>query len=331
MMVPAGATSKTVAAKDELCQVLTRSAEARRAETTTLLRLAGGLVIAAGRITVDAEVDHLATALRLRKDLYEVYGSTAAVHGRPRGPHGENQFLVRVTHNAEHLARQTGLIDRRGRPVRGLPSHVVSGNSREVEATWRGAFLARGSLSPSGHARGMEVVCPGPESALALVGAARRLGVNARARETRGVDRVTIRDNDVIETVLERIGAPSAATAWTTHPFRPLSIASSPPPNSRLEDSNRRRSAHAAIVTAARVQRALDILGDRAPTQLADAGRLRIENKDAALEELGRQSNPPLSKDAIAGRIRRLLALADREAHRVGLPDTSGSALSPGA
>ena len=321
----------TVAAKDELCQALTRSANVRKAEATTLLRLAGGLAIVAGKITVEAEVDHLPTALRLRKHLHEVYGCTAGVQGRPDGSHGENQFLVRVTHNAEQLARQTGLIDRRGRPVRGLPSHVVSGNSHEVEAAWRGAFLARGTLLPSGRARGIEVACPGPESALALAGAARRLGINARARETRGADRVAVRDKDDIETLLERIGAPSAAAAWTTHPFPTLSIATSPAPHPRFDDANRRRSAHAAIVTAARVQRALDILGDRAPTQLADAGRLRIQNKDAALEELGRQSNPALSKDAIAGRIRRLLALADREAHRIGLPDTTASALSPGA
>jgi len=37
-----------------------------------------------------------------------------------------------------------------------------------------------------------------PEAALALVGAARRLGISAKAREVRGVDRVVIRDGDAI-------------------------------------------------------------------------------------------------------------------------------------
>ncbi len=38
--------------------------------------------------------------------------------------------------------------------------------------------------------------------------------------------------------------------------------------------------------------------------------------------------DPPMTKDAIAGRIRRLLALADNTAHRTGIPDTT-AALTP--
>ena len=42
------------------------------------------------------------------------------------------------------------------------------------------------------------------------------------------------------------------------------------------------------------------------------AGKLRLEHGDASLEELGRLAEPPISKDAIAGRIRRLLQLAEK-------------------
>ena len=35
--------------------------------------------------------------------------------------------------------------------------------------------------------------------------------------------------------------------------------------------------------------------------------------------------DPPLTKDAIAGRIRRLLAMADKRAHELGIPDTEAS------
>jgi len=38
--------------------------------------------------------------------------------------------------------------------------------------------------------------------------------------------------------------------------------------------------------------------------------------------------NPPMTKDAVAGRIRRLLALADNTARRTGIPDTT-TALPP--
>ena len=54
------------------------------------------------------------------------------------------------------------------------------------------------------------------------------------------------------------------------------------------------------------------------PDHLAAAGKLRMDNRQASLEELGQLHVPPLTKDAIAGRIRRLLALADKRAAELG-------------
>ena len=58
---------------------------------------------------------------------------------------------------------------------------------------------------------------------------------------------------------------------------------------------------------------------------IEQAGRLRLEHKQASLEELGQLSDPVLTKDAIAGRIRRLLAMADKRAEELGVPDTEAS------
>jgi DNA-binding transcriptional regulator WhiA len=47
-----------------------------------------------------------------------------------------------------------------------------------------------------------------------------------------------------------------------------------------------------------------------------------MAHRQASLEELGQLADPPLTKDAIAGRIRRLLAMADRRAGEQGIPST---------
>jgi DNA-binding transcriptional regulator WhiA len=52
---------------------------------------------------------------------------------------------------------------------------------------------------------------------------------------------------------------------------------------------------------------------------------LRLEHSQASLEELGALGDPPLTKDAIAGRIRRLLAMADKRADDLGIPNTEAS------
>lgn len=75
-----------------------------------------------------------------------------------------------------------------------------------------------------------------------------------------------------------------------------------------LSDANRRRQATAAEVTCAQVRRALRVLGADVPEHLAAAGRLRLAHPDVSLRKLGALADPPLSKDALAGRLRRLLA-----------------------
>ena len=88
------------------------------------------------------------------------------------------------------------------------------------------------------------------------------------------------------------------------------------------DDANLRRSAQAAVAAGARVERALELLGPGIPEHLRYAGELRLKHKQASLDELGHLSDPPMTKDAIAGRIRRLLAMADKHAADNGLPPT---------
>lgn len=92
-----------------------------------------------------------------------------------------------------------------------------------------------------------------------------------------------------------------------------------------FDDANLRRSARAAVAAGARVARAMEILGEDAPDHLLSAGRLRLDHANASLEELGALAEPPLTKDAIAGRIRRLLAMADTRADELGVPNTEAS------
>jgi DNA-binding protein WhiA len=312
----------TAAVKDELSRLSVTKPCCRKAEVSAILRFGGGLHIVAGRIVVEAELDTGAAARRLRKDISEVFGhpsdvSVVAAGGLRKG----TRYVVRVINDGEHLARQTGLVDGRGRPVRGLAPQVVSGATCDAEAAWRGAFIAHGSLTEPGRSSSLEITCPGPEAALALVGAARRLGIAAKAREVRGVDRVVVRDGDAIGALLTRLGAHESVLAWEERRMR-REVRATANRLANFDDANLRRSARAAVAAGARVQRALEILGDDVPDHLAEAGRLRVEHRQASLEELGALADPPMTKDAIAGRIRRLLAMADKKAGDLGLDGT---------
>jgi len=318
----------TSAVKDELTRLSITKPCCRKAEVSSLLRFAGGLHIVAGKIVIEVELDTAQSARRLRKDITDIYGHVSELavlssSGLRKG----SRYIVRVVNEGDALARQTGLVDANGRPVRGLPPQVISGATCDSEAAWRGAFIAHGSLTEPGRSSSLEITCPGPEAALALVGAARRLGIAAKAREVRGVDRVVIRDGDTIAALLTRLGAHESVLAWEERRMR-REVRATANRLVNFDDANLRRSARAAVAASARVQRAIEILGPTIPDHLKAAGALRINHGQASLEELGSLASPPMTKDAIAGRIRRLLAMADKKALELGIPDTEAG-LSP--
>ncbi|WP_241384504.1 DNA-binding protein WhiA [Rhodococcus sp. CH91] len=315
----------TAEVKDELSRLSVTRISNRKAEVSALLRFAGGLHIVAGRVVVEAEVDLGSIARRLRREIFELYSYPAEIQVLSAGGlRKSSRYVVRVGKDGEALARRTGLLDGRGRPVRGLPAQVVGGSVSDSAAAWRGAFLAHGSLTEPGRSSALEVSCPGPEAALALVGAARRLGVTAKAREVRGADRVVIRDGEAIGALLTQMGAQDTRLVWEERRMR-REVRATANRLANFDDANLRRSARAAVAAAARVERALAILGADVPDHLAAAGALRVQHRQASLEELGQLADPPMTKDAVAGRIRRLLSMADRRAKELGIPDTESA------
>ena len=304
-----------------MSRVRVTRAEERAAELSTLLRFCGGLHLISGRIAIEVELSESDLARRMAKTLAEVYSARADVSVISATSKRDQSYQLRVNGHGELLARQTGLIDVKGKPVRGLPANLVSSSLGEAICAWRGAFMASGVLSDPAKLVSLEVVAPTNEAAMALVGLARRLEVPAKTREVRSTHRVMVREPEAIGQLMTMLGAEEAWKQWeVVRKKRGHQI-----PNQRLanfDDANLRRSAQAAVAAGARVQRALEILGDEVPEHLKYAGELRLQHQNASLDELGRLANPPMTKDAIAGRIRRLLAMADKKAHELGINDT---------
>ena len=315
----------TADVKEELAQLAVTKTTVRAAELATVLRFAGGLHLISGRVAVEVELDAASTARRVRRDLAELYGMRSdgamlSAGGIRRTP----TYVVRVVEGGETLARQTGLLDARRRPVRGLPNRLTTGSREELAAVWRGAFLAHGSLTDPGRSAALEITCPGNESAMALVGASGRLGIPAKAREVRGVHRVVIRDGEKISQMLRLMGATDTVGQWEEQRQR-REVRATANRLVNFDDANLRRSAQAAVAACSRVERALEILGDDVPDHLHYAGRLRLGHRDASLDELGHHADPPMTKDAVAGRIRRLLAMADKRAEQLGIGGTDAN------
>lgn len=315
----------TTGVKTELNRVKLVTRAEMTAEVASVLRYSGALHLVAGTLVVEAELDSSATAHRLMgmvEDLYDLEAQLQVIGaGNSRRA---ARYVIKWVEGGLDLARRTEIIDRAGRPVRGLPRFIIGGTREQCVAAWRGAFLAQGALTEPGRSSALEVTTPSNEAALALVGAARRIDVVAKTKEARGAHRVIVKDAESINTLLTLMGATDSLVAWQEQRQR-REVRAKSDRLANFDDANLRRSARAAVAAAARVERALEILGEDVPQHLAQAGQLRVEHRQASLEELGQLAEPPMTKDAVAGRIRRLLSMADKRAEDLGIADTNSA------
>ena len=172
-----------------------------------------------------------------------------------------------------------------------------------------------------GRNASLEVVCPSLEASYAIGGLARRMDIPYRARESRGAHRVDIREGDAISEMLARMGANDSVLKWEELRVE-REVHGSANRLANFDDANMRRSADAAVIAVIRVKRAFEILGDEVPDNLREAGEFRMQYPEDSLNLLGERLNPPATKDAVAGRLRRLNTMADRKAVELGIPGT---------
>ncbi|MDY5153084.1 hypothetical protein SAMN05421878_10628 [Actinobaculum suis] len=319
----------TVPVKEELAKVKPTSRAAAIAEISAMFRFGGGLVVRDSRLALMCELGHELSARRLCALLEQVLGADSAVAQVSSQMKQGLRYRILVADPRERFAHKLGLLDSRGRPTAGIATFIVGGTKADAAAAWRGAFLARGSLMEPGRNASLEVVCPQLEAAYGLGGLARRLDIQYRVREARGAQRVDIRGGEAISDMLARMGANDAVIHWEELRVK-KEVQGTVNRLANFDDANMRRSANAAVIAVLRVQRAFEILGDDIPANLREAGEARVAFPSDSLAMLGERLDPPATKDAVAGRLRRLNALADKRAEELNVPTTLDHARAAG-
>ena len=163
--------------KAEIAGTTVTASNARRSEVGAMIRFAGKLRLGdnnPGRspesLVVSLDVDSSDVAERARQHIVDLYDIHAVVSDRTQSSK-KPVFEVEWNRRGEGLdvARRLGLLDRAGRPVRGLPPRIVHGTAVDCEAAWRGAFLVRGSVTEPGRSSALEVIAPQTAAAIGRV------------------------------------------------------------------------------------------------------------------------------------------------------------------
>jgi hypothetical protein len=289
----------------------------RRAELASLLRSAGTFHILgarAVRFALEVEVEDAGLARKVYEGLAAGFASHAEIRILEPGRARPRQHLVIRVEEAE-LAPfiEAGVLDRAGRIRPGVPTRMVARRCC-AGAYLRGAFLAHGSVSEPRAPVHAEIRVPDRRTAEGIAGLAERLGAHAREREHRGAFAVYAKDGASVGRLLAAMGAHDGYLEWEQGSVW-KAVRGEANRLANCDEANARRTARAAMQQRIWAERALDAFGERGLLPaLLEVAKLRLAHPDAPLEELGRLCRPPITKPAVADRLRRLGRLTEQRA-----------------
>lgn len=291
----------------------------RLAELSALFHFAGRLhLLGRGEVSLHLDLSSPAAARRAFA-LLRSFGIRSEIRTYQRHAFGrETRYQLHVEGEAREVLERAGVVDARFRPRDRPPRKVVS-RSCCRSAYVRGALLASGSVSapPSPH---LEVRSETREGADAVAAAAAAEGGELRVAERADHVIAYAKGIDRIAGVLAAAGASEAALALQERAV----VGSTRARANRLANADhanlvrQSRSARAQL-DAARTLRADGVL-ERLPPSLAAAAELRLRHPSLSLRELAGRADPPVTKAAMAGRLARLVEVAEATRAAPGVP-----------
>lgn len=221
------------------------------------------------------------------------------------------QLLVDGSAHAIEVLTEAGVLGREGLPLDRPPGRVVARSCCRA-AYLRGAFLGGGSLSGP-RAPHLEVRTPLHAGAAFVRSVATSAGVRMRVVDRASHSAAYAKSWDAIEAYLSVAGATETVLALEERAL----VAGLRADANRLANADhanlvrQSRSARAQLAAAAALLEGGS--SRRLAPALQAAAELRLRHPALSLRELAAKADPPVSKAAMAGRLARLVALAEAE------------------
>ena len=319
--------SFTAEVKDELSRIETTRGCCSKAELAALVRIEGTLNISGpNRYRLEVATETAPVARTVIKLLHGVYGLKTELTVRRSVLHKTNNYLITVPTQPKLGAAlaELGIVGDEGFSL-GIDPALVKRDCCAI-AYLRGAFLGGGFVADPHGDFHFELTAESEQLAEDLVSLLARFDIEARVARRRGTFAVYLKGAEPIITFLALVGAHRALLR--TEDVRIVkSVRNDVNRLVNAEIANQQKTAEAAVgqieaIETLRATRGLDSL----PPALRELARLRLENPDVSLRELGELADPPLSKSAVYHRVRRIEELAANSG-----PDTVGDASGQGS
>ena len=227
------------------------------------------------------------------------------------------EIVPRTQEGARIRIYNTDLIDRMFRTLKLTEledrldvDDVVMARGCCMVAFLRGSFLAAGSVSNPESQYQLEIVTGRDTVTRQVLQALEGFGVTGRVTERKYSQVVYIKDADGISDTLGQMGASNAMMEFEN--IRSLKgIRNNINREVNCDTANITKTANAAIKQIEDIRRIEATVGLHSlPAGLQELARVRLENPDLSLKELGQLLDPPLGKSGVNHRLRKISELA---------------------
>ena len=288
------------------------------AELAALIRMNGSIQInGVGRVNLKFSTENAAIARRiftLIKSLYNI--QTEVMVRKNKQLKKNNNYLVFIdySNNAEKILLDTGVLKQDKYSYYSIsysiPEHLVKERCCK-RAYIRGAFLGGGSISNPEKTYHLEFVTNSKEHSEDLCNLINTFGLNSKIVIRKDNYVVYLKEGEQIVDLLNIIEAHTSLLKLED--IRILKeVRNNVNRIVNCETANLAKTINASIRQINNIKYIDSVIGiNNLPENLIDIARLRVENRDASLKELGEMLNPSVGKSGVNHRLRKLDEIAE--------------------
>lgn len=302
--------------KDELARQIPASRHCCVAELAAIISCCGELIISrTGKWCLKVHTENLTVAriyFMLIRKTFQVK-TEILVKRNVSLKKSKNYFIyIRSQHDVEKVLKATKLLREDHHLMKELiPSHLVIQNTCCKRAFIRGVFLTAGSITDPSKTYHFEIVATSRVKAAYIAEILHSFEIDAKIIARKKYFVVYVKEGSQIVDVLNIMEAHIAL--MNLENVRILKeMRNSINRQVNCETANINKTVVAATKQIDDIIYIRDMVGlSELSEGLEEVARLRIEQPDASLKELGALLNPPLGKSGVNHRLRRISKIAD--------------------
>lgn len=304
--------------KEELSRQMPTARHCQIAEIAAIISFCGNVCISSGdRYSIKIHTEKLSVARKcftLVKKTFNIYTEISIRQNAYLKKSKTYTIFIKGHEDALRILQATKLLDENHEVEENLSivNNVVIMQSCCKRAFIRGAFLAAGSISTPQKFYHFEIVCQSMEKARQLQGIIQTFNIDAKIVVRKKYYVVYIKEGSGIVEILNVMEAHVALmNLENVRILKEMRNFVNRQVNCETANLNKTISAAVKQIEDIRYIEANAGLSSL-PENLEEIARVRLENSEASLKELGTMLSPPVGKSGVNHRLRKLSEIAEK-------------------